>query len=330
MKSEVFYRKNEKGVEIAIRENGKVEHYYKFDDVFFTGSIFVGKVVRVNKNLGAFVDIGLEKDGLLSFREGLKVGDYVLVAVTKEPSENKGCALSENVSIAGRFTVVENSKKISFSSKITSEKKKELLEECKKRDISGVLFRSLCENVSVNEIFDEYNQIKKELDLIKQTAKNTQKIACLYSDDALKIAKRFADCDDDLIIGFNEIEREIKNIGERKIETDGVEIVFDKTEALTAVDVNYHRFGGNAAGSEEAIYRANCLAVAEIARQIRLRNVGGIIMVDFISMKNPENVEKLEKLFKEELALDNVKTSVELVKSIGMFAVTRKRRYGSV
>ncbi len=330
MKTEVFYKKNEKGAEIAIRENGIVEHYYKFDDVFYTGSIFVGKVVRVNKTPGAFVDIGLDKDGLLDYRDGLKSGDYVLVTVTKEPTETKGCALSENISIAGRFTVADCSEKVNFSSKISSKRRQELLEKCKNDEISGVLFRSASEKADEKEVFDEFKRIKKELEEIKKAARTTQKVSCVYSDDAVKIAKRFARSDDDLIYGFAEIEKEIKDVGARKIEKDGIEIVFDKTEALTAIDVNYHRYGGNAAGSEEAIYRVNSVAIKEIARQIRLRNIGGIIMVDFISMKSHENTERLERLFKDELALDNVKTSVELVKSIGMFAVTRKRRYGSL
>ena len=122
----------------------------------------------------------------------------------------------------------------------------------------------------------------------------------------------------------------MKGLSDRKVYVEGVELVFDKTEAMTVVDVNLHRYEKQYADVETANFRADLLAVKELARQLRLRNVGGIIMVDFISLKKRENVGKLKEELEKELKKDNVRTSVELVESIGMFAIVRKQRYAAL
>ena len=88
----VYFRNIGDKSEIGITEDGKLQAFYRLDKDFLTGSIYCGKVRSVKKQIGIFVDIGKEKDGLLTYRQGLKPGDYVLVQVEKEPIENKGCA----------------------------------------------------------------------------------------------------------------------------------------------------------------------------------------------------------------------------------------------
>ena len=99
---------------------------------------------------------------------------------------------------------------------------------------------------------------------------------------------------------------------------------------MTVVDVNIHKFDKQYSNPEITAFKANEIAVKELSRQIRLRNLGGIIMVDFISLASRENTEKQRDILVDELKKDNVRVSVELVESIGMFAIVRKRRYSSI
>ena len=329
MKQTVYYRHKDGESEIAIAEDGVLERYYRLKDGFLTGSIYVGKVRRASKGTGAFVDIGEEKDGLLSYRAGIKSGDSVLVTVTKEPTESKGCALTEEISLAGRYAVLNDSGEIRFSSKLSEPRKKEL-KKIAEENGAGYVFRTSCEEADARAIEKECLELKKKYDSIKNEHKKTNKVKCILKDDALTVAKRFAYRDENFSENFGEIEKQTEEIGQRKIIKEGVELVFDKTEALTAVDVNLHKFGKRYGNTEETNYQANLIAVKELARQIRLRNTGGIIMVDFISLKDKEKTESLKKALSEELKKDHIKTSVELIESIGMFAIVRRKRYSEV
>ena len=195
---------------------------------------------------------------------------------------------------------------------------------------AGYVFRTSCEEADARAIEKECLELKKKYDSIKNEHKNTNKVKCILKDDALTVAKRFAYRDENFSENFGEIEKQTEEIGQRKIIKEGVELVFDKTEAMTAVDINLHKFVKSYGNTEETNYQANLIAVKELARQIRLRNTGGIIMVDFISLKDKEKTESLKKALSEELKKDHEKTSVELIESIGMFAIVRRKRYSEV
>lgn len=328
MRKVCFRRINGAG-EIAVTEGGELERFYRLKEGFLTGSIFVGIIRRVSKNVGAFVDIGLDKDGLLSYRNGLKSGDCVTVVVTKEPTEEKGCALSENVTLPGRFAVVNGSGRMNFSRKISDEKRENIIKSVRPGEGIGFVFRSLCEEADEEKIAEECEALEEEYRKITKKATTVAKVTRLWTDDARGVAGRLSVCGE-VSDDFSEIEDKIRELGQRKITIDGVEMVFDKTEALTAVDVNLHRFSRSYKNAEAAVFEANRIAVKEIARQICLRNIGGIIMIDFISMKDKENIAKLKEILDEELAKDSVRTKSELVESIGMFAVVRKKRFDEI
>ena len=325
----VYFRNIEDKYEIGITENGELQAFYRLEKDFCTGSIYCGKVRLVKKQIGIFVDIGKEKDGLLTYRQGLKPGDFVLVQVEKEPMGNKGCALTEKITIAGRYSVLNDIGEYKFSRKLSEIKKNELFGLVHFEEV-GYIYRSVCENADSTEIVSEAKILYEKYLKIKESFKNLNKITCLYADTAENIAKRYAPSDNNVIYGFEDIENQIKKLGERKVVAEGVELVFDKTEAMTVVDVNMHKFDKQYGDLENATFKANEIAVKELARQIRLRNIGGIIMVDFISLALRENIEKLKNILVDELKKDNVRVSVELVESIGMFAIVRKRRYSSV
>lgn len=121
------------------------------------------------------------------------------------------------------------------------------------------------------------------------------------------------------------IELEIpKALGKRVWLKSGGYIVLDQTEALTSIDVNTGKFVGKAS-LEDTIFKTNMEAVKEIAYQIRLRNLGGIIIIDFIDMEKEENRQKLFSVFHEEMNKDRAKCTILEVSELGLIQMTRKR-----
>jgi ribonuclease G len=121
------------------------------------------------------------------------------------------------------------------------------------------------------------------------------------------------------------IELEIpKALGKRVWLKSGGYIVIDQTEALTAIDVNTGKYVGKAS-LEDTIFKTNMEALKEIAYQIRLRNLGGIIIIDFIDMEKEENRLKLFQVFQEEMNKDRAKCTILEVSELGLIQMTRKR-----
>jgi len=127
------------------------------------------------------------------------------------------------------------------------------------------------------------------------------------------------------IFEFYNIESSIARALSRKIWLkSGGYIVFDHTEALTVIDVNTGKFTGKQ-NLEDTVVRTNMEAAVEIARQLRLRDIGGIIIIDFIDMRNPENKNMVMNKLKEALKLDRTKTTVVGITGLGLVEMTRKK-----
>ncbi len=121
------------------------------------------------------------------------------------------------------------------------------------------------------------------------------------------------------------VELEIpKALGKRVWLKSGGYIVIDQTEALNSVDVNTGKFVGKAS-LEDTIFKTNIEAVKEIAYQIQLRNLGGIIIIDFIDMEKEENRKKLFSVFQEAMSNDRAKCTILEVSELGLIQMTRKR-----
>jgi ribonuclease G len=106
-------------------------------------------------------------------------------------------------------------------------------------------------------------------------------------------------------------------------------LVFDQTEAMTSVDINTGSFLGQK-NLEETAYRTNLEAAQAVARQLRLRNLGGIIIIDFIDMKEDDHRRQVLRTLEKGLALDHVKTSVYDFSPLGLVEMTRKRTVESL
>ncbi len=123
---------------------------------------------------------------------------------------------------------------------------------------------------------------------------------------------------------FNVEEEIAKALGRRVDLKSGGYLVVDQTEALTTIDVNTGGFVG-ARNFDDTIFKTNLEAAQSIARQLRLRNLGGIVIVDFIDMVRPEHREAVLAEFKKQLARDRVKTMVGAFSQLGLVEMTRKR-----
>jgi ribonuclease G len=127
------------------------------------------------------------------------------------------------------------------------------------------------------------------------------------------------------IFELHHVEDEIQKALERKVSLkSGGHLVIDQTESMTTIDVNTGAFVGHR-NLEETIFRTNLEAAVTIARQLRLRNLGGIIIIDFIDMEEPEHRRQVIQALEKALASDHVKTNISSVSPLGLVEMTRKR-----
>lgn len=156
------------------------------------------------------------------------------------------------------------------------------------------------------------------------TKKEFEKIEKLKQDNVEyeKIDIELKENDD--ILDIYQIKKQIAKLESRKIWLKcGGFITIDKTEALTAIDVNSGKYTGNK-DVEQTIFKVNKEATIEIAKQLRLRDIGGIIIIDYIDMHKKENKEKIQEILKEELKKDRSKTQIEGFTRLDLMELTRK------
>jgi ribonuclease G len=127
------------------------------------------------------------------------------------------------------------------------------------------------------------------------------------------------------IFELHHVEEEIQKALDRKVSLkSGGHLIIDQTEAMTTIDVNTGAFVGHR-NLEETIFRTNLEAAVTIARQLRLRNLGGIIIIDFIDMEEPEHRRQVLQALERALSDDHVKTNISSVSPLGLVEMTRKR-----
>ena len=121
------------------------------------------------------------------------------------------------------------------------------------------------------------------------------------------------------------IEEELKRALQRRVPLpSGGSLIIDQAEALTAIDVNTGKFTGKR-NFEETIVRCNLEAVAEVAYQLRFRNIGGLIIIDFIDMESTQNRDQVYRALLDALRHDKARTSVIRISELGLVEMTRKR-----
>ena len=301
-------------------------------------------------------------DTSIDIKQVLKPNQKILIQVKKDSDNKKGARVSTHISLPGRFVVImPNIDFITISQKIDDKKKKDELIKFIKENLPegfGAIVRTSAEKVSKDEIKKDINILLAKWEKIKkeyETSLDEPKLLCesenvvekmLTDLSCSKIDKITTNSKEeyeklkgnshqlttteimyenkkDLIEEYGLISQ-VEKIENRKIWLNcGGFITIDKTEALTAIDVNTGKFTGSK-DLESTIFKVNKEATIEIAKQLRLRDIGGIIIIDYIDMREKENKEKIENLLKNELKNDRAKTQVEGFTKLNLMELTRK------
>ncbi|MDO5707410.1 MAG: Rne/Rng family ribonuclease [Andreesenia angusta] len=303
-----------------------------------------------------------------NIRDVLKPGQDILVQVDKEAFNSKGAKVTTQLSITGKYAaIIDNTKYIYVSKKIVDKNKRKRVKNIAKKCLPegiGIILRTISEDETEDNIILDINYLVNKLEKIKTKARIAkapelisrldivQKIVKDYLKDdideiivndrevyeeLLKIFKnisednieklKFFDKSHD-IFGYLGIEKMIEEAIQKEVKLDcGASIVIDETEALTVIDVNSGKFIGKNS-LEETVLKVNKEASREIAKQLRLRNIGGIIIIDFIDMKRRQDIEEILNILKEELKKDVNKTTVLGMTKLGLVEMTRKKTIG--
>ncbi len=292
-------------------------------------------------------------------------GQHILVQVAKDPMGTKGARLTTHVSLPGRFIVyLPTIRHLGISRKIENEQERDRLKAIvqKANPSGGVIVRTAGEAASdeslktdieyldrlSKEIFKNYEKRKstgllhQEIDVELRALRDlmNEDVITVWVDD-LESHKRVEKFVGQLMPKYKqnivhyqeskplfdmyEIDLEISRSMDRKIWLkSGGYIVIDEAEALVVVDVNTGKFVGKR-DLEETILKTNLESVKEIAHQLRIRNCGGIIIIDFIDMEKESNREKVLALLGEELKSDRARTNIISMSPLGLVEMTRKR-----
>ena len=322
--------------------------------------IYLGKVEKVVPGLqAAFVNLGLARNGYLPLEEiNVKPGDVLMVRVVKNPTAQKGAKLSTVISLPGRNLVYFPQKELKgISRKLTEEKREYYQKVLESLNLpGGFIVRTLAGDegdlaIEAKRLYEEWlgiieksRKAKAPALLYKEDELFTwclrelldSEFTALYVDDfelleiGQKFRERFRVLLPPVFKSFNVMEEFslIKTLEkltrERVWLKNGGMLVIEKTEALTAIDVNSGKFTGKK-DLKETAFKINLEAAYEIARQIRLRNIGGIIVVDFISLLEEEHWEEILKALEEEFLKDKAKVKITGKTPSGLVEIARQK-----
>ncbi len=295
--------------------------------------------------------------------EILKKGDKLLVQVRKEPSEEKGARVSTHVTLPGNYIVLmPNTNIITISQKITDENESSRLKKVVGEYLPkgfGAIIRTDAENIAPNILKVDIEETVKKWNEIKEKYKEMQEYGIIYDDHdiTLKAARDMINQNTEKIYTNDEEiykkMQEIASIKEKKIEFLNVEnifekfgisgkvekvgdrkvwlkcggyIVIDKTEALTAIDVNSGKYVGNN-NLEQTALSVNTEAATEIMKQIRLKDIGGIVIIDYIDLETKEDQLKIIETMKKEAKKDRSKIDIKGYTKLNLVELTRKKLY---
>jgi ribonuclease G len=305
---------------------------------------------------------------LPNIQDILKKGQTLPVQVTKEPISTKGCRVTAQISLPGRFLVyMPYASKVGVSRKIESReqraKLREMVSKLLPKDAGGVIVRTVAEGVTqehfrreIDSLLALWKKINRKKTFVRRAPALLQRetsltrgiIRDLFSAkvDALhvdskelynEIEQYLNQIDPELMSRVHlyaeptplfdkfDIEAEIRDLFKARVELPtGGSLIIQPTEALISIDVNTGRYTGKK-DPEKTILRTNLEAAREIARQIRLRDIGGIIVCDFIDMETRSNRDKVLQELRTHLGRDRARTKALAVSELGLVEMTRQR-----
>ena len=294
----------------------------------------------------------------------MKPGDPVLVQVVKDATGHKGARLTNQISLAGRYLVLAPNEDVRGISRRLSDDERRRLREVVgdlRHKGTGIIVRTAAEGASREDIRGDIDRLKAiwdKIELDRQTANAPELIyeepplvlrvirehftrdfkrlliddsgtydevlAYLKGIEADLVGRVDMYTDELALFERYHVEDQLRKALDRKVWLpSGGHLVIDRTEALTVIDVNTGRFVGST-NLEETVFENNLESAEEIARQLRLRDIGGIIVIDFIDMEDSKSQEAVLLRLREHLAKDKTRTQVFEVSHLGLVEMTRK------
>ncbi|SDH95818.1 RNAse G [Alteribacillus persepolensis] len=297
--------------------------------------------------------------------EFITEGQEIVVQVAKEEFGDKGARLTENVSLPGKYTVyMPQGQYIGISKRMSSEEIREEWRKAAGSVLTnneGIIVRTSGETCSKDTVEADIRYLREDWEKALAFSKSQRPPALIYQDAGMierllrdytmdYVERIVIDHIDDVRLIKRLLRFEPKDINkvhhytgrENVFVREGVEkelhkalqpkvwlrnggfLMIEKTEALTVIDVNTGRFTGKQE-LEDTIVKTNVEAASEIAKQLRLRDISGIIVIDFIDMKQEKHKEKVVRALKEALSHDRTTTNVAGMSAFGLVEMTRKK-----
>lgn len=325
--------------------------------------------VDIGQDKNAFLYYGDNKDEKGNVIKP-KSGSEVLVQVEKAGIGKKGSVLTRKISFPGKFIVViPNDSRIGISKKITDPEERQRIKNVVREGLPegyGVIVRTDGEGKSDETYKKEIERLIKRSEDVLNRSKYAKAPALLYTDanGVVKVVRDFFHRDIDEIVANSTEDYELLkklcqelDIPESKIKLhdDGTSLfgayyvegqakaafnkqvwlksggflIIEQTEACVVIDVNTGKYTGKA-DLGKTILKTNLEAAEEIARQLRLRNLNGMIIVDFIDMKSEQDRQAVQKKLEEAVSKDSLQTIVVGMTELGLMQLTRKKKRESL
>jgi ribonuclease E len=305
------------------------------------------------------------KKGGAGITELLEPRQKVLVQVMKEPTGTKGPRLTGNLTLPGRFLVLQpHGQGVSISRRINGEHERNRLRALAvliKPPGSGLLVRTEAEGVSEELLIDDLEALLRQWEAIQQAAETASPPVLLNRDEdfihrvlrdffSAEVVRIVLDSPEGVgrvhaflgadqanvlveahtepteILDHYRVSTAIRDALKPRVELpSGGYVILEPTEALTVIDVNSGSFT-RSANARETVLWTNCEAALEIARQLKLRNIGGVIVVDFIDMESRRDQLQLLEHFTQALRDDSARPQIAQLTELGLVELTRKRQ----
>ena len=310
------------------------------------------------------IDEKVEKKEEPKINKIIKQGQRILVQVQKDSNDKKGARTSSHIKIPGKYVILmPNTNIITISQKIQDEKEKSRLLKLMKKNLpenTGAIIRTAAEKKNDTEIlkdlklleskwgkiWQKFNSCNDDPQILYKSPSIIEKLILDLPENSIEVIEtndkqEYTEIKEKVeemqeqnikielsenvnLLEKYDLEKQIEKSKQRKIWLKcGGFITIDSTEALIAIDVNSGKYTGKST-LEETVYKVNYEATIEIAKQLRLRDIGGIIIIDYIDMQKQENKDKIEQLLKTVLKQDRAKTQVEGFTKLNLMEMTRK------
>lgn len=294
----------------------------------------------------------------------LKSGQEILVQVSKDPMGTKGARLTTQLSIPGHYLVyVPDGDGVGVSRRLSDDERQRLRQLCRefKVEKAGLIVRTAAEGVTKKDLLRDLKYLEKMWQVVKNRSREVKAPGLVFSEMevSLKVMRDFFNDTYDRVLVDSRteyekirsflkktspelvdrvelyqgrkpltetygIDREMKQALKRRVDLpSGGYLIIDCTEAMTIIDVNTGRYVGRTR-LEDTILKTNMEACKEVVRQLRLRDIGGIIIIDFIDMARPRNRKQVLETLGKELESDRTKTYIVELSPLGLVEMTRQ------